>query len=404
MLKYILIIIISFFSINLFSEDLIQYGTMSDITLCYIEKTNFVIEDNEKKTLEDGLMLVFIINKKNNIDKTPTLSAINDFYINDKSYLKSSLSSIGFIYKPNTIIYNYENFIKNNSSISNKINFESIKKDALFLKTSILGGKIPVNSTISIDVNFGFNNELEKFNFTINSNDIINKNYQFFTEKLKSEKEQFIEHIEQNIGKIDKIFNNVSNLYNLELFYIKNSEKYNCQIIITHGISNKEMNVPDDIKDYKFAEIILFLPKDWKIEENNFKIEQDDSGWPIYNIINTAEAIYKGNFFIYTGVSVLNMSQEKNVKNYGKKNNFIATIFRKPVLLGNETSKMTIYVDKRKNKNIYFYMPLFLYREEYNYRTVIDRKMFIEKLNKEIPDILDEKRKNICEKETEKIL
>ena len=65
----------------------------------------------------------------------------------------------------------------------------------------------------------------------------------------------------------------------VDIFWIRNSGKRDFQILLTAGVSQKAMDVPNESGICPYIELALLLPSDWKTEEDDLK--NPVWGWPI---------------------------------------------------------------------------------------------------------------------------
>jgi len=94
-------------------------------------------------------------------------------------------------------------------------------------------------------------------------------------------------HIEKSIGKIDCVFHEIiSDLVHIDIHWVKPSGKFPFHILVTSGMSDIPMNVPEGSEKNNFAELCILLPKSWKVDGTNYLTMKDafkdeENYWPL---------------------------------------------------------------------------------------------------------------------------
>jgi len=87
-------------------------------------------------------------------------------------------------------------------------------------------------------------------------------------------------HIEKHIGKITMVYHEViSDLVHLDIHQIPPSEDRPYWTLVTSGMSDLPMTTPEGRKEFAHAELMLCLPKEWKMGQDDWKDESHY--WPI---------------------------------------------------------------------------------------------------------------------------
>jgi hypothetical protein len=138
-------------------------GEMSEITLAYARRQNYFNQFGQNDIHPDGIVFYFVvIPLQDNRSKNPTLVELRDFRINGTSYREITRRNGVDDIEPVTIAYS-ERTIQNDE-FHEKINFEN-GVGVQILKVIIFGTDIPDSGIINIDLKFGFDNEVEEFNY-----------------------------------------------------------------------------------------------------------------------------------------------------------------------------------------------------------------------------------------------
>lgn len=99
--------------------------------------------------------------------------------------------------------------------------------------------------------------------------------------KKKTKRESVENHIEKYLGKIHMVFHEiVSPDIHLDIYWIKTQmHGQNVNVLVTGGMSEREMNTPPDMKAFRYAELCIILPEDWKLTSEDFTDE--NNYWPV---------------------------------------------------------------------------------------------------------------------------
>lgn len=87
-------------------------------------------------------------------------------------------------------------------------------------------------------------------------------------------------HIERHIGKIDMVWHEImSDLVHIDVHQVAPTKDRPFWTLITSGMSDLPMTVPEGMADRRFCEVMLCLPRDWKTSAEDFKDER--YYWPL---------------------------------------------------------------------------------------------------------------------------
>lgn len=92
--------------------------------------------------------------------------------------------------------------------------------------------------------------------------------------------EQISAHIAQNLGEVESVFHEiVSDTVHIDVHWVKPNAHYPYHRLITSGMSDLPMRVPDAFEGPRYMELMITLPHDWQISEEAF---QDETWyWPV---------------------------------------------------------------------------------------------------------------------------
>ncbi len=116
--------------------------------------------------------------------------------------------------------------------------------------------------------------------------------------------------IERHIGPINNVFHEIiSPTVHVDILCVPPTPERAFHTLITCGMSARPMNVPPEIAsqlgfDARFAEILICLPPDWKLDEASFKAEENY--WPIRWLKTLARLPHEYNTWLGQGHTVPN--------------------------------------------------------------------------------------------------
>jgi|TergutMp193P3_1026864.scaffolds.fasta_scaffold00315_14 hypothetical protein len=147
-------------------------GKMSEIVLAFAQRQNRIETAERNETHPDGILFYFIIYPKIEFE-IPALVELRDFDVNGTSYLeltrRNGISDI----EPVTVIYDRNSF--RHDERSGLINIRG-GRECFIKKVTICGTALPLEGTINAKLFFGFDYNLEEFNFFLNIDDILLRN------------------------------------------------------------------------------------------------------------------------------------------------------------------------------------------------------------------------------------
>ncbi len=88
--------------------------------------------------------------------------------------------------------------------------------------------------------------------------------------------EQIEAHIEEHLGEVDQVWHEmVSDLVHIDIYQIPPTVDRPFWTLVTTGMSDLPMTVPEGAEDYTYAELMLCLPPDWKMSQQDFEDENN---------------------------------------------------------------------------------------------------------------------------------
>lgn len=92
--------------------------------------------------------------------------------------------------------------------------------------------------------------------------------------------EAISEHIEEHVGKIDCVYHElISHIVHIDIHRSSPTPDRPYYTLVTSGMSDIPMTAPEGMPDARFAELMLCLPADWKVDQEAFQSETNY--WPL---------------------------------------------------------------------------------------------------------------------------
>jgi hypothetical protein len=164
------------------------------------------------------------------------------------------------------------------------------------------------------------------------------------------------DHIETHFGEIAFVMHEKeSPLVHVDVYVVRATQDKKYQYLVTSGMSEKPMPVPEGASDGRFAELVIALPKDWPLSPEAFKDEANY--WPIRLLKGLARYPHENKTWMYEGHSAHWLNPPAPI---ASNTNMTSVVLLKPRLISDETQ----YVHVRKNKHIRLWGVYPVYHEE----------------------------------------
>lgn len=199
------------------------------------------------------------------------------------------------------------------------------------------------------------------------------------------------EHIEEYFGEFPTIFHEIrSPDIHCDIYIVPPTEKRDYYTLITVGMGAHVMDIPEGLEreDLGRAELMICLPKNWKIGENS-----PEWFWPISLLKNLARLPIISQTWLGWGHSVDNKDPfSSNTMLCGS-----LLIYPEDVESGADTCRLP------NGDTVNFLELVPLYREEMNFKIDNDTHELLERMNG-VSHIIDINRENTCEGYTKRDL
>ncbi len=172
--------------------------------------------------------------------------------------------------------------------------------------------------------------------------------------------EQIENHADQYLGEAESVFHELlSDKVHIDVHVIRPTPERNFYTLYTTGMSALPMNTPEDAQDYKYAELMICLPPDWPLLEE--ELEQVDNYWPIRWLKTMARLPHDYDTWLSWGHTVPNGDPAMPFSDNTDMCSFI-------VLPPLETDEDFLTLDMEDGQTVHFYAILPIYLEELEHK------------------------------------
>jgi hypothetical protein len=203
------------------------------------------------------------------------------------------------------------------------------------------------------------------------------------------QKEAIESHLEHHLGKIETVYHEiVSDSIHLDILFIPANDRKPFHTLVTCGVSAKPMHVPEEKKDFRFVELMINLPQDWRIDEESFKHESNY--WPLRWLKKVGRLPHEFNTWIGWGHTIPNGNPAHPIAD----TQFTGVMLSLPYCFGPQFFILT----HKNGEKIYFYNMVPLYEEEMNLKLKEGTDALERLLNKNrIGHVVNITRKNVAD-------
>lgn len=203
--------------------------------------------------------------------------------------------------------------------------------------------------------------------------------------------EQIDAHIAKYVGESDTVYHEIaSDLVHIDIKIVRPSTERNFYTLVTSGISDLPMRPPEQAKGCEFAELLICLPADWPLDQNDFREERNY--WPIQTLKFLARFPHKYDTWIWWGHTIPNGDPPQPLADNTA---LCGVILAPPVLFPAEFFQLEI----DEATTVHFFSVLPLYIEEMNFKLQKGTDDLFDLFDRHrITPLVDLRRPNVCQK------
>ena len=114
------------------------------------------------------------------------------------------------------------------------------------------------------------------------------------------------DHLQEHFGDYDgNVFHEVvSPLVHVDLHLVPATEERPWQTVMTSGMAERPMTVPEGLEEHRYAELVLALPPEWPLEQE--ALDDERNWWPLRVLKQIARLPHEYDTFIWYGHTIPN--------------------------------------------------------------------------------------------------
>jgi len=198
------------------------------------------------------------------------------------------------------------------------------------------------------------------------------------------------QHIERCIGPVAGVLHElVSDLVHIDVHQVPPTDDRPFWTLVTSGMSDRPMTVPEGAEDYAFAELVICLPSDWPMSQESFEDEQNY--WPIRLLKILARLPHEYDTWLGPGHTVPN-GGEDDVP-YADGTGFTCALLLPPMLVvPPEFSRL-----ERDDRVVNFHAVWPLFPREVEYKLNHGLESLLDRFEKhQVTELVETDRANTC--------
>lgn len=194
--------------------------------------------------------------------------------------------------------------------------------------------------------------------------------------------EEVSDHIERHLGKVDGVFHElISTTVHVDIHIIKPAPGRDWHTLVTSGMSDREMTVPEGAEHLSRAELMLRLPPAWNLEHEAFKDEANY--WPIRWLKMLVRFPHELKTWLSAGHTIPNGDPASPLH---PEVPFIGWVLSKPFVGGEGFETL----ETKDGEEIHFFSLVPLYPSEMKYKLDLGWDQLLIRLNDaEVTDLID---------------
>lgn len=203
--------------------------------------------------------------------------------------------------------------------------------------------------------------------------------------------EEISNHIERYIGEVSMVFHElISDTVHIDVHHVKPTKERPFHTLVTSGMSDLQMSVPEDINSTRYMELMVTLPESWKIDDESFKDEK--WYWPVRQLKFLARFPHKYGTWLAWGHTIPNGDPaEAFAENTKLSGSILLPSVNVPEAFAN--------LEINEDKIIEFFSIVPLYDEEMSLKLNKGSDPLLDKFDKYgVSDLIIPDRKNVAKK------
>lgn len=197
------------------------------------------------------------------------------------------------------------------------------------------------------------------------------------------------DHIATHIGPIHRVFHEiVSDIVHIDVHWVQPTTERPYHALITSGMSDLPMEAPDVAEEFRFAELFVLLPVQWRIEQEALK--QQENYWPIHLIKWLARFPHHFRTWLCNGHTIPNGDPPKP---YAPNTKLCCALLTMSPTVPFEFHNLEVSHERK----VHLWSVVPLYREEMDFKLAKGSDALIERFGRyNLTDIINIRRRNVC--------
>jgi hypothetical protein len=197
------------------------------------------------------------------------------------------------------------------------------------------------------------------------------------------------DHIEACFGVEPTVFHELlSDLVHVDVHAVPPAGDRTWTTLVTTGMAEKPMSVPEGLEDARFAELVLAVPDGWRLEQEAF--EDESNYWPIRLLKFLARVPHEFDTFLWYGHTVPNGDPAEPYA----PNTELCCAFIAPPVLGPDQFPRLELADGR---TVGFYAVVPLYADEMQFKLDKGGDALVDRLDKAgVTELIDPERPSVA--------
>lgn len=196
-------------------------------------------------------------------------------------------------------------------------------------------------------------------------------------------------HIEEHLGPVAGVFHErVSDLVRIDVHMVGPGEERPYHTLVTSGMSDLPMTVPEGAEEWRHAELLLSLPASWPLTQEAF--EDERNYWPVRWLKVLARMPHEFNTWLGWGHTVPNGDPARP---FAPGTELCCALLVRPLLVPDDFAQL----DMPNGRTVHFHALVPLYREEMEFKLKYGTDALLERFAEaEVNELLDVRRSNVC--------
>ncbi|UOQ66541.1 suppressor of fused domain protein [Hymenobacter volaticus] len=206
------------------------------------------------------------------------------------------------------------------------------------------------------------------------------------------------DHIERHIGLVSGVFHElISDKVHIDVHFVEPSADFPFKVLVTSGMSDLPMTVPEGAEDMRYAELCILLPSTWEFPQLGPDTDDEDDEientyWPIRWLKFLARFPHEYNTWLGHGHTIPNGEEAAP---YASNTKLGCMLLLPSLSLPDEFRELKI----NDEKTINFYCLYAIYKEEMDLKMRKGYEVLLDKFEKYgITDVVDLNRPNAAAK------